>query len=299
MEYLLKDATFKVRGLTRNPQSERAKALRLQGVDVVYAEFNNRLSLEEAFKGCYAAFLVTNWWEHFNADIEVEQGRALCDACRSSGVKHVVWSSLEDTRDTLSGKSKPLDNAGRTVPHCDGKAEISEYMLRAGAPSTVFITSSYMENFIDILKPRKLREDHYVYINNMPRDTVLPLHPVSEIGGAVLKILKQGPGVWGGKTVGWCTDQVSWGEICSLLSEVLGMKVEHVYLPDEDFLALMQQVVPQGADEMVNMFMSFREGEEAGRKLRDLDQSRALYLGTNMRTWVAGHKDELLQAMNG
>jgi uncharacterized protein YbjT (DUF2867 family) len=55
---------FAVRAITRNPDSDKAKALREAGAEVVAADLDDQQSLERAFKGAYGAFCVTNFWEH-------------------------------------------------------------------------------------------------------------------------------------------------------------------------------------------------------------------------------------------
>ena len=46
---LLKEGTWKVRGITRNPQSDKAKDLVSQGVEVISADSENVESLIKAF----------------------------------------------------------------------------------------------------------------------------------------------------------------------------------------------------------------------------------------------------------
>lgn len=299
VKHLLKDGGYKVRALTRNPNSDRGKALQAQGVEVIEADFNNPAGLKAAFSGCTAAFLVTNWWEHHDTDLEIAQGKALSDACKAADVKHVVWSGLEDTRPALKGKAKPLDSAGRTVPHCDGKAEVAAYMMETGAPTTEFVTSFFLDNFFDVLRPYKSLEDVYNFTNNIPGNIKMSVLSIADMGGAVVAIIKQGPEKWGGKTVGWCTDQVTWEDITSTMTEVLGLSVRHMYLEDDQFLKALQAAMPQGAEEMVNMFMSFREGQEAATKLRDLGASRSLYPGSTMKDWMIQNKVALLKAISG
>jgi len=57
-------------------------------------------------------------------------------------VRHVVWSSLEDTRGV--SKSKPCFG-DMAVPHFDGTADIARYALASGVPCTVMNTSMYFE----------------------------------------------------------------------------------------------------------------------------------------------------------
>src|ERR1700761_626986 len=62
---LLKDPSYKVRGITRNPQSEAAQALAARGVEVVKADLNDLSSLTVAFAGSYAIYAVTDFFEPF------------------------------------------------------------------------------------------------------------------------------------------------------------------------------------------------------------------------------------------
>jgi len=55
-------------------------------------------SLKKAFAGAYGVYAVTNFWEHFSAEKEKVQARNIADAAKAAGVKHVIWSTLEDTR---------------------------------------------------------------------------------------------------------------------------------------------------------------------------------------------------------
>jgi len=49
----LADGNYTVRGITRNPSSEKALALKTKGVEVVSADLNSLDSLVEAFKVRY------------------------------------------------------------------------------------------------------------------------------------------------------------------------------------------------------------------------------------------------------
>jgi uncharacterized protein YbjT (DUF2867 family) len=89
---------FAVRALTRDPGSEKARALAASGAEVVQADLDDAGSVRAAFTGAYGAFCVTNFWEHFSAEKEVAQARSMAEAAKAAGVKHVVWSTLEDTR---------------------------------------------------------------------------------------------------------------------------------------------------------------------------------------------------------
>ena len=89
---------FAVRALTRNPSSDKAKALAAAGAEVVAADLDDQESLEQAFAGAYGAFCLTNFWEHFSVEKEIAQAGNMARAAKAAGVQHVIWSTLEDTR---------------------------------------------------------------------------------------------------------------------------------------------------------------------------------------------------------
>ena len=97
---ILADPTggFAVRALTRDPETAKARELSALGAEVVAANVDDADSLTRAFKGAYGAFCVTFFWDHFSVDKEVAQVQAMASAAKTAGLKHVIWSTLEDTR---------------------------------------------------------------------------------------------------------------------------------------------------------------------------------------------------------
>ena len=55
---------YPVRGLTRNPESERAQQLAGLGIEMVKGDFDDVGSLNSATQGVYGVFSVQNFWEH-------------------------------------------------------------------------------------------------------------------------------------------------------------------------------------------------------------------------------------------
>lgn len=55
-----KSGDFKIRGVTRNPDSEKAKALAARGVEIVKADGLRKDQMLVAFQGTWAVFLNTN-----------------------------------------------------------------------------------------------------------------------------------------------------------------------------------------------------------------------------------------------
>src|SRR3954471_16117732 len=123
------EAPFHPRALTRNPKSAKAAELAQLGAEVVGADLDDVESLKQAFRGAWGAYCVTNFWEHFSPERELKQARALAVAAKEGGVRHAIWSTLEDTRKQvpLSDNRMPTLQGKYKVPHFDAKGEANAY----------------------------------------------------------------------------------------------------------------------------------------------------------------------------
>jgi uncharacterized protein YbjT (DUF2867 family) len=144
------DGGFTARALTRNPESDKARELAALGAEVVAVDVDDPQSLKAAFDGAYGAFCVTFFWEHFSPEKELAQVRSMAEAARSNGLKHVIWSTLEDTRKwvPLSDSRMPTLQGNYKVPHFDAKGEANALFTEAGVPTTFLQTSFYWDNLI-------------------------------------------------------------------------------------------------------------------------------------------------------
>ena len=133
---------FKIRAITRDPSSSKAQALADKGVEPVKANLDEASSLQDAIKGSYAVFAVTNYWDKASKSVEVAQGKAIADACKAVGVHHLIWSCLPNVTKLSSGKLT-------RVEHFDGKAEVADYIESIkgdGMVATYFMPGFYMSN---------------------------------------------------------------------------------------------------------------------------------------------------------
>src|SRR3954464_5928443 len=129
---------FKVRALTRDVNSEKARALAASGAEVVAADVDDVESLKRAFAGAYGAYCVTFFWAHFSPEKELAEARNMAKAAKEAGLKHVIWSTLEDVRKyvPLDDNSMPTLHGNYKVPHFDGKGASDQYFIDAGVPVT-------------------------------------------------------------------------------------------------------------------------------------------------------------------
>src|SRR5262245_28394201 len=153
---------FAVRAITRDVNKDKAKALAAAGAEVVSADLDNVESLTKAFAGAYGVYGVTNFWEHFSAEKEKVQAKNIAEAAKAAGVKHVIWSTLEDTRKFMAPADTrmPMLQEKYRVPHFDAKAEANAYFT--GLPATCLVTSFYWDNlFMFGLAPKKGDDGQY------------------------------------------------------------------------------------------------------------------------------------------
>lgn len=138
-----KNNDFSVRAVTRNANSKTAKALAQLGAQIVVADIDNVQSIKQALKGAYGAYFVTFFWEHFSVEKEQQEVANFIEAAKEAHLKHVIWSTLEDTRKwmTLDDNRMPTLQGKYKVPHFDGKGEADKFFVDAGLPTTFLRTS--------------------------------------------------------------------------------------------------------------------------------------------------------------
>ena len=149
---------FSARAITRDPSKDKAKALAAAGAEVVSADLDNVESLKKAFAGAHGVYAVTNFWEHFSGEKEIQQAKNIAEAAKAAGAKHVIWSTLEDTRKLMSADDTrmPMLQGKYRVPHFDAKAEADAAF--AGLPTTFLMVSFYWDNlYLFGLAPKKRR----------------------------------------------------------------------------------------------------------------------------------------------
>lgn len=287
---LLSDASgaFGVRALTRNVDSERARALAAQGAEVVHADLDDAESLIRALDGAYGAFFVTNFWEHFSPERELQQARNMAQAAARTGVRHAIWSTLEDTREHV-----PLDDdrmptlMGRyKVPHFDAKGEADGAFREMGVPTTFLRTSFYWDNFIYFgMEPR--RGDDGVLALSMPMgDRRLAGIAAEDIGACAFGIFKAGPGLTG-QYVGIAGGHLTGSEMAAAMGRALGEEVRYQDVPLDVFRSLGFP----GAEDLGNMFQFYQEQEAYFGASRPVEAARRLHPGLlDFEAWLERNK---------
>lgn len=264
---------FVARAITRDVNSDKAKTLAALGVEVVAANIDEVESLKKAFAGAHGVFGVTFFWDHFDPVKETAQAKGMADAAKAVGVKHFIWSSLEDTRNfmKLDDTRMPTLHGKYKVPHFDSKGEVDTYFAQIGLPATVLWTSFYWENFIYFgMGPQKMPDGSLALVIPMG-DKKLPGIAAEDIGKCALGIFQKG-NEFIGKTVGIAGEHVTGAEYAAELSAATGKQIGHVSVPFDVYRGFGFP----GAEDVGNMFQFKHDFQEQFVGARDLNLSRAL-----------------------
>jgi len=132
----LQRSGFRLRGLTRKPDSEHAAALARHGVDIVKGDLDDEATLRRALTGAWGVFGVQNTWEA-GVEREEAQGKRLATLAREAGVEHYAYSSVGSA------------HKGTGIPHFENKWRIEETVRGLRFPSHVILRPVFfMENLL-------------------------------------------------------------------------------------------------------------------------------------------------------
>lgn len=237
---LLADGEFAVRAVTRDVASPAAKELAALGAEVVAADLYDVPSLRRAFAGAYGAYLVTPFFTHMSAAKELEEVRNLVTA--AAGLRHVVWSTLEDTREAipLDDDRMPTIDEKYKVPHFDVKGgEADALFAEAGLPTTYVRMSFYWNNLLRDLAPHR-RDDGTLALSLPMGESKISGIAAEDIGKAIVGVLKR-PSETIGHTIGLGAEHLTGDEVARAFSEVLGEEVRYEPVSLKDFLAVHRE----------------------------------------------------------
>ena len=248
---------WKLRALTRNPNTSAARHLTSQGVEVVQGDLEDPASLERAARGMYGIYSVQDFWA-VGAKREVQQGKNLADAAKKTRVEHFVYSSV-------GGAER---NSG--IDHWQSKWEIETHIRSLGLPATMLRPVAFMENYyidqveIGILKGKLLdpiRADK-------PYQTIA----TDDIGAFVALALER-PKEFIGLELEIAGSELTNPEAAEVFSRVLGRPVKFRKLP----MLLVRLLLGR------EFYQMFRWFNEAGFKA-DIAGLRRLYPEVHLQT---------------
>ncbi|OQP58926.1 NmrA/HSCARG family protein [Niastella populi] len=267
------NSAFGVRAVTRDPNSDKAKELAQLGAELVAADIDDPQAVENALKDAYGAFFVTFFWAHYSAEKEKAEAAIFAAAAKQAGLKHVIWSTLEDTRDyiPLNDQRMPTLQGQYKVPHFDGKGESDKLFIEAGVPTTFLLASFYWDNFIYFGAGPKRGEDGVLALTMPIGNSKMAGIAAEDIGKCAYGIFKKGPGM-AGRRVGIAGEHLTGNQMADAMSKALGERVVYNNVPADAYRGFGFP----GADELGNMFQFYDEFEEELNTTRDVGFSKQL-----------------------
>lgn len=282
---------FRVRAVTRRPDSAAARVLSDLGAEICAADLDDPASVQRAMNGAHGAFCVTSYWEHRSPARELAQADAMARAAQRAGVRHVVWSTLEDTRRFAEpdGRTMPVLQDRYNVPHFDAKGQADQCFTGRGLPLTRLLTSPAWDHLLHrALPPRRAADGRLEFVLPMG-EVPLPGIAAADIGACVAALFRQGEAAIG-RRIGVAGEHLDAAQMAAALAQALGEPVRAVALHPADGGAL---AVPDAA-ELANMFRFLHDFHDEVLALRDVRAARALHPGLqDFATWLAAQAAHL------
>ncbi len=228
----LLSAGHTVKAMTRNPDSDKAKALAALGAEVVPGDLNDAASLKRAFDGAWGVFAVQNTWEA-GVEGEEEQGKRTAEVAREQGVQHFVYTSV-GSAERQTG-----------IPHFDNKWRIEETVRGLDFPSyTILRPVFFMENWVSPwFKPAI---DEGTLAIGIKPDTRLQMISVDDIGKYGRLAFEQHETL-NGQAIEIASDELTMPQVAEVVSRASGKSVAFYQVPieqvrefSEDFAIMLE-----------------------------------------------------------
>ncbi|OJJ05321.1 hypothetical protein ASPVEDRAFT_893748 [Aspergillus versicolor CBS 583.65] len=234
---LAESGRYRLRVLTRNPSSTRAQQLAaLPNVTLLQGAQDNQRDLHSVFRGSYGAWVNTDGFTLGEKD-ELFYGFRAYEIARSEGVQHYVWANIEYAMDSANFDEK------YHCGHMESKGRVGKFILAEGQDSmksTLFSTGPYMDMLMDgLFVPIEQQDGSFLWANPAPSDVKIPLIALCDIGAYNLWIFDN-PSKSAGMDLQVMTDNVSFGEIATIFTEVTGKPAVHKPIPFETYASVAE-----------------------------------------------------------
>jgi len=235
--HLLAAKKVRVRVLTRNVDSPKAKSLAARGVELVKGDFEDVASLRTALAGVSAAFSVQQWTEKGGTAAEELHGKRFADAVKASGSPHLVYSSAEGV-ERKSG-----------LGHYESKWAIEQHIRDLKLPATILRPVGFMDTF----GAPAMQRGMFLGMFKANFGVSLPVQFVAtyDIGWFAARALED-PESYAGRVIPLAGDELSIRDIIRTFKTVTGRKPWVAPIPT--FLA--KRAMPK---EFLDMFTWIRE----------------------------------------
>lgn len=269
------DKRFVLKAATKNTDSDSAKKLAAQGIELVKVTLDDAASCKAALKGAYGAFLVTNYLEHFDLEREIRQGKNAIDAAKENGLQHLVFSGMRSPKEQIGKEG---------CHHFESKKLIVDYIKEKGVPHTIVEYAMYYENFSGESFPRKNEQNEYVVdfpMGSAPLDMV----PATDAGEVTHQVFVHGD-EYKGKYIPIAVERLTLQGYADVLTKKLG----HKFVPGQTTVEQFSKLPFPLATDMAVMFDFYA----SGKCTHDFELTRKLHPNIlSFEQWVDKNLDAL------
>ena len=217
---LLPEYGIHARGLVRNP--DKAEAIRQAGVEVIPGSLEDEDAVSAALQDCDRAFLLMA-----NSRQQLELEKSFVDAAVNAGIGHIVKMSANGA----DSNSKAL------LKRYHGDSE--QYIQESGLRYTLVRPNFFMQNMLHVAGSIVEQDKFFMPM----RDGQVGIIDVRDVAHFVLAILT-GSGHDGKTHEITGPELLSFHDIASQLSEVMGRDISYIDQPASEFRSSLLQWVP-------------------------------------------------------
>ncbi len=253
----------KVRVLTRNAMSMKARELAGRGAVVVTGDLSDPATLPPAFDRVSGVFSVQDFYAPgVGLAGEIAQGRAVFAAAKAAGVRHIVQSTMGD------------GNQPGGPEHFLSKAVLERDLKRSKLDWTLLGTVWFLDNLVNpAMKPDLMFP---VLAGSLRADTVFPMLATRDLGWIAAEALMQ-PEIWAGRKINLAGDAMTIPKMKQTYREVTNRRSKSWKIPS----ALFRRLAPEFAAQLAwHNKVNFSFGPDELRILRPDALSFKAYLGT-------------------
>jgi uncharacterized protein YbjT (DUF2867 family) len=246
-------AGHKVRALSRNTESPRARSLAEQGAELIRGNLDDANSVRRALEGTDSFYLMGSPQEG-GVEGEAKQGIELANAAKAAGVGHLVYGSVANA---------DLDTG---IPHFDSKHQVEKHIKTLDIPYSISAPVFFMDNVVAPWSLDALRGGKVMLA--MPGDRSLQQVSVRNIGEFVASLIGRRDEVFG-KRIDFAGDELAGNECAATLTRITGQQINYETLP--------VSVIKDQDDDMGAMFEWFNsvgynvDIAEVRKKFSDVD----------------------------
>ncbi|CAG8646942.1 5535_t:CDS:2 [Funneliformis caledonium] len=258
---LLGTDRYRVRALTRNVNSEKAKELAAKGAEVFKCDLFEKKEIENALQGAEIAYSIVGKGVHE----EERLGKLIADIAKAAGIKWIIYSSFPDLATESNGKYPTINLTGKNY--------VEKYIKTLGIPNVTFVYLGYYANNFEriVYKEQKDNGDVEIALPYLKEDDVLAIIDVDDLG----------PAKWNGKAIPIASEYVNMKHIIDCLTKASGKRHILKTLDDES----IKKGYPRYNQEIREMYGWIKEFDFFGKDKSNGDISIVKQLHPNILSY--------------